>query len=491
QARHWLDVARYADSGGYEFDHERPHAWPYRDFVIEAMNADLPFDEFVRLQVAADELRPDDPLAWRATGWLVADPQVDSQENEQTRHEECVDGVSVLGSAFVGLTVGCARCHDLKFDAIPARDYYRLVAAFTNTMRSVEPLLPRAAAEEWRGRTRALDGLIDATRARVQRLEAGGRRRGRRDAVPAEGSAAHKAELAELRAVLADLRARKPPEPPMALVMTERDGPREPSWMLRRGNPAEKDGEVEPGGLQVLTPLAEQARFAGPGGPRAALARWLTDVEHGAGRLVARVIVNRIWQWHFGTGLVATPNDFGLQGERPTHPELLEYLAARLVAGGWRLRPIHELIVTSTVYRLGHATGDADDRLLWRRVPMRVDAESLRDAILHASGCLNAAMFGPAVKPYIHRDAIATGSPPKWPLDVVDGPATWRRSIYVFCRRSVRFPLFEAFDAPDAAASCGRRQPTTTPLQALALLNDRFALDQAARCAGRIAREAG
>jgi cytochrome c553 len=514
QARHWLDVARYADSGGYEFDYERPHAFPYRDFVIEAMNADMPFDEFVRLQVAADELRPDAPATWRATGFLCAGPTVDNQENEQTRYDEYDDVVSTLGSAFLGLTVGCARCHDHKFDPIPTRDYYRLVAAFSTSKRDVEPLLPRAEAETYRGRTRALDGLLEAARERERRLT-GERPRGRRggERPPRENlSAEEKVELGELRAVIADLRARRPQEPDQALVMTDRAASPEPVYLLRRGNPSDKQEELAPGFLQVVTPEQEQNAFyaspapATPGttGRRAALARWLTDVEHGAGRLLARVIVNRLWHWHLGRGLVATPNDFGLQGERPTHPELLDWLAQTLIDGGWKLKRVHRLIVTSALYRQasqwrqgGEArapdtvSSDPGNRLWWRREPARLDAETLRDAVLQTSGCLNTTVFGPSVKPWMHKDAIATGSTTKWPTDVVDGPKTWRRSLYVFMRRSVRFPMLEVFDAPDATASCGRRLATTTPLQALALLNDPFVRDQAQRWAAGVKDHAG
>lgn len=684
QARHWLDVARYADSGGYEFDHERPHAYPYRDFVIEAFAADLPFDEFVRLQVAADELRPQDPASWRATGFLCAGPTVDNQETEQTRYDEYDDVVSTIGAAFLGLTVGCARCHDHKFDPLPTRDYYRLVAAIAPGKREVRALAEpeRLAAFEARRRAdeaertalrRQQDTILAQARERLRRqraqalpvdasqrelllgddpdklfrytmhapgrawftegFDASGWREGaapfganrdnvmigtrwddarlwaRRefhwqgdpehlafvayydedvevyvngvlaargqgfttdyvrleanaagraalrvgkntlalhckqtvggqllDVVPVDGAtlrddlraailtrrdrllAQHGAALAvndhdaraaldaQERTQLAKLEraARALADDgddvgiPRALVMIEHTARPSPAWLLNRGNPADKVEQLEPGFLQVLTPAPAQTAYfkALPGqrrssGRRAALARWLTDIEHGAGRLLARVIVNRLWQQHFGRGLVATPNDFGLQGERPTHPELLEYLAQELIDGGWRLKPIHRLIVSSAVYRQSSARGpgherDPSNRAWSRREPMRLDAESVRDAVLATTGCLNRQVFGPSVKPYIHKDAIATGSTLKWPEAVVDGPTTWRRSLYVFMRRSVRFPLLEVFDAPDATASCGRRTPTTTPLQALALLNDTFMRNQAQHFARRV-----
>ncbi len=680
QARWWLDVARYADSGGYEFDHERPQAWPYRDFVIEAFHADLPFDEFVRLQVAADELRPDDPRAWRATGFLCAGPTVDNQENEQTRYDEYDDVVSTLGSAFLGLTVGCARCHDHKFDPIPTRDYYRLVAAFSTSQRVVYPLADAAtvAAREEDKRQRDADektlraqrdAVLARGRARVraQRAQALGldaascallasefdpARRWRftfsrpdetwmtptfddagwpegeapfgagrddvRIATPwtgpdvwarrsfqwegdpaaltfvayhdedvevfvngvlaAQGQgyttdyvvltptpagraalrqgpnllAVHcrqtvgaqlldvvpvaRTALAEstLRAAIttqrdallaahadtlaisdrfaraaltederAEMRAlavphRDKPEVPTALIMTDRGSAPAKAFLLGRGDPNDKREELEPGFLQVLTPRAAQAAFyaeppakAETTGRRAALARWLTDVEHGAGSLLARVIVNRIWQQHMGRGLVGTPNDFGIQGDAPTHQELLEWLAQRLIAGGWRTKPIHRLIVTSALYRQASAhradaAEDPSNRLWHRREVMRLDAESIRDAVLVASACLNPTVGGRSVMPRMHPDAIATGSTKKWDQDAKDGPDTWRRSLYVFMRRSVRFPMLEVFDAPDATASCGRRMETTTPLQALAMLNDAFMRNQAGHLARRL-----
>ena len=690
QARWWLDVARYADSGGYEFDHERAHAWPYRDFVLEAFNRDLPFDEFVRLQVAADELCPDEPQAWRATGFLCAGPTVDNQENEQTRYDEYDDVVSTLGAAFLGLTVGCARCHDHKFDPIPTRDYYRLVAAFGTSTRSVRPLADAATVATWEADKREREVEAKARRAAREALLDKGRNRERarlasalgldaeacallaRDTDPerswqftteapgdqwnapsfddrawqqgespfgagrdnvrigtpwtgeeiwarrtfwwsgdastltfaayhdedvevyvngvlaAQGqgyttdyvelaaSAAGRAALrpghnvlavhcrqtvggqlldvvplapealaeatpsaATLRAALRTCRDRLLAEHaeglrvsdkaaraaltdaeagelrelgregspatdlPRALVMTDRASTPAKAFLLGRGDPNDRREEIRPGFLQVITATPAQATYyaepppkAESTGQRAALARWLTDVDGGAGRLLARVIVNRIWQQHMGRGIVGTPNDFGMQGDAPTHPELLDWLARRLLEGGWQLKPIHRLIVTSALYRQASAlradaAADPSNRLWHRREPMRRDAEALRDAILGVSGCLNRAVGGRSVMPRMHPDAIATGSTKKWDVNAKDGPATWRRSLYVFMRRSVRFPMLEVFDAPDATASCGRRMETTTPLQALALLNDVFVREQATHLAQRVDADDG
>jgi len=216
------------------------------------------------------------------------------------------------------------------------------------------------------------------------------------------------------------------------------------------------------------------------------------DPEHGAGHLLARVIVNRLWQHHFGEGLVRTPNDFGLQGDKPSHPELLDYLAQELIRSGWRLKTIHRMIVTSAAYRLSTrvdenaAKVDPDNRLLSRRRPMRIEAEILRDSILAVSGSLNRQMYGPGVRPPIPPEATLTRSRDKWPKDAVDGPETWRRSVYIFNKRAIRYPWLETFDAPDGILSCGLRVPTTVPTQSLALLNDSFVRKQADIFAARL-----
>jgi len=278
-----------------------------------------------------------------------------------------------------------------------------------------------------------------------------------------------------------------------------------PNPYLERGSVHAKGEELDLHFLSVL-PGHDSPRFrpefykparAATTFQRTALAEWLTHVDEGAGRLTARVIVNRLWHHHFGEGLVRTPNDFGIQGERPTHPELLDFLARELADNGWRLKPIHRLIVTSQAYRQASRwdetryAADPGNTLWWRRAPQRLEAEIIRDAMLAVSGSLNPEMYGPGIYPYMHPDAIATGSTSKWPKDVVDGPETWRRSLYVFVRRSVRMPFMEAFDQPDTVLSCGRRMVTTIPSQALALMNSRFVSEQAALFARRVLDEAG
>jgi hypothetical protein len=440
-ARHWLDLARYADSDGYESDEDRPTAYHYRDFVIKSLNDDLPFDTFVKWQLAGDEYEPDNPWARVATGFCTAGPVVFLKANEgtpreleQIRADELDDVVSTVGSAFLGLTVGCARCHDHKFDPVPTRDYYRLAAVFAPSKRGE---------------------------------------------ITVKGSI-------------------------KALALS--DNGREPgkTYRLARGDPSRKAEEVTAGFLSVLSATPTFARWQLPPPPgrmstfqRRALAEWLTDLDSGAGRLLARVIVNRLWQHHFGEGLVRTPNDFGHQGERPTHPELLDWLATELIREGWHLKPIHRLILTSAVYTQGIATdpaaltADPDNHLLGRRRPLRLEAEAVRDSILAVSGKLDVTMYGPAVKPFIPPEVMAGRNKDKLPRPAADGPAQWRRSVYLFTKRSLQTPFLEVLDAPNAAGSCGRRTRSTVAPQALLFLNDGFLRTQAGFFADRVLAEGG
>jgi hypothetical protein len=312
----------------------------------------------------------------------------------------------------------------------------------------------------------------------------------------------------ELKSDVDAVRRSRPPSPPTALAIADKKPEPEPTWLLDRGDFYAKKERLQVGFLTVLTGArppedywAAARRQIAPGhstGQRRALAEWITDTEQGAGALLARVIVNRVWQHHFGEGLVRTVSDFGVRGERPTHPDLLEWLAHELVAGDWRLKPLHRLILNSSAYRQAttfdparHAL-DPDNRLLWRRRPQRLEAEALRDAVLAVSGTLNAQQFGPAFKPPIPPEAmLARNTKDPYPKDAVDSQATRRRSVYLFHKRVVQHPLLQAFDGPDAAVSCGRRSITTVAPQALALLNDTFFRARAADLARRLLAEGG
>ncbi len=429
-ARHWMDVARFAESHGYEQDYDRPFAFHYRDFLIRALNQDLPYDQFVRWQIAGDELAPNNAMAMAATGFLGAGAfptQLTEMEFESARYEELNDMTATTGSAFLGLSIGCARCHDHKYDPIPAEDYYRFASAFTSTIRA-EVDLPDSPG---------------GGPARVQ--------------VTAEGYP-HTKHHADDRGF------------PHFYPQT---------FVLSRGDVHQKKQEATLGFLGVLTPetldagawkVESTAGNSRSSYRRAALAGWLTDVDRGAGALAARVIVNRLWQHHFGRGIVATPNDFGAQGDRPTHPELLDWLAGELIRGGWRLKPLHRAMVLSAAYRQGdqfdeaRATVDREETFLWRRAPRRLEAEAIRDAMFQVSGLLDGRQYGPGT------------------LD----PGMPRRSVYFFIKRSQLIPSMMLFDWPEHLVSIGRRGSTTTASQALLFLNSPEARRCAEAFAGRL-----
>lgn len=696
--RHWLDAARFAESHGFEQDYDRPYAYHFRDFVIEALNQDMPYDQFVRWQLAGDEFEPENPLALKATGFLgagVFPTQITANEVERTRYDALDDMAATMGSAMLGLSVGCARCHDHKFDPIPQADYYRLISNFTTTVRSnldvnLEPgpykiakaaydqehqplvaaatrfeqeQLPAhlaaweksdAAAEVRRSPwvildlaslksnggatlTRQDDGSIlasgtspdsdwfsfsaktelrDITAIRIEALAdpslpkggpgraadgnfvltdfkvrnksaaspkadaavsiklhnaratleqqnqpaaaaidenetsgwAIGTESGKSHAAvyelaapltndgsttlsfqldfkknkqhaigrlrvsvttaklsaPLETSTGipesiaraldlpadkrspqqaaalltwyrhHDTEWQMLHAVVAE-HAKQEPQPKLLKIMVCSEGVTpirhhtqgadffNETFFLKRGDCDQKMGVAEPSYLQVLMNAPEREKhwqITPPPGcktsyRRRALASWMTDTEYGAGQLLARVIVNRLWQHHFGRGIIATPNDFGVQGSRPTHPELLDWLAQELIRSGWRLKPIHKLIMTSSTYMqssrfdLSDSKIDPENIWLWRHTPQRLEAESIRDSMLVVSGLLDPTLYGPGTLDEGHT----------------------RRSIYFMMKRSKLVPMMQLFDQPEPLASVGNRPSTTIAPQALAFLN--------------------
>ncbi len=711
--RHWLDVARFAESGGYEFDGFRPGAYHYRDWVIRALNNDLPYDEFVRMQIAGDMLKPDDYQGAAAVGFLVAGPypgQITAKTVERIRYDQLDDMLMTMGGSMLGLTLGCVRCHEHKFDPIPQQDYYGLAASLAKTAHGAKPFDPDAAATQlaldkhrveheplvaalkrfaheelpkrfdpWQKnelpkqpdapRWQTFDPIdVDAERSYLKMLAGGivahdgnitpgsnvnqrGRRRAARDAeeytvavhtfqknltalrldaftdksLPKRGpglNADGSFQLAEIKVTAKPLDANAPEKPialklkPVFAAFEDKDQPlanavddkpttawivrtnagkdnaaileidgglvgfasgteltielkfldlglgrvrfalstepnpatwagdiepqhlgeirallaannnqvteaareplvhwfspfdtetakvfntvrdhaaREPRspltevyttiaggqdvFLLRRGEVDNKQGKAEPAFVQVLNTAADkEARWlpkpvAGQPAvdPRVGLANWMTDVEHGAGPLLARVMVNRLWQHHFGEGLVGTPNDFGAQGERPSHPELLEWLSTEFVKAGWKLKPLHKLILLSAVYQQSNEVNaenvkiDSENRFLWHHRPRRLDAEIIRDSILAAGGSLDTTMFGPSV------------------LD-----NTARRSVYLRVKRSELIPFMTMFDAPEPTQSIGERISTTVPTQALAMMNSPFVRQQAEKLAVRI-----
>jgi hypothetical protein len=538
-AQHWLDVARYAETNGYELDGERAQMWRYRDWVVRAFNADLPYDRFVTEQLAGDLLAKGAKGAADlhvAAGFNRCGPihQVGGNIDPlEIRHELLNEMTGAVGSAFLGLTYSCARCHDHKFDPISQKDYFQL-EAFYSVAKPKEVDLATTAERALHAKDVALHqakllpirnaiGSIDAPYRKKLRAEKLARlephfrqaldtdakkRTPEQQKLAADANTllkvtwdevlpaltdADRAKRAELRAKLHDLEARAPLPPAKAWTLEEGPGQLE-TRILRRGNIHRPDKKVTPGVPEWL------GVPAGPGPlNRLGLARWLTRPDH---PLTARVIVNRLWQHHFGHGLVRTPNDFGLKGERPTHPELLDWLAVELVESGWSLKHIHRLIVTSAAYRQRSAadneTGrkvDPDNRLVWRMNRRRLEAEILRDGILAVTGQLTSRLGGPMVRvplePEVY-DLIFTEDEPDglW-LTTPDEREHTRRSLYLFNKRNVRLPMLEAFDQPDTLTSCAVRPVSTFAPQALILLNGPFAQAQSRAFAVRLWREVG
>jgi hypothetical protein len=466
--RHWLDVVHYGDTHGYDKDKRRDHAWPYRDYVLRSFNADKPYARFVREQLAGDVLYPGDPDGIIATGFLAAGPwdfvghvelREGTVEKEKTRLLDRDDMVANTVSTFLSLTAHCGRCHDHKFDPIPQKDYYRLQAVFAGVERGNRPYRNPHLLE--------------------QRLALEKRRK--------ELAARKDRPLAELAAVEKQLR--RLPSPDLVYGVLPQ-APR-PIHVLARGDVESPGQHVNAGALSCVSGLEYDFSFAEPtaeGSRRAALASWITDPKN---VLTWRALVNRVWHYHFGRGLVETPNDFGWNGSRPTHPELLDWLAVEFRNGSQSLKHLHRLILRSATYRQSSrhhpvfATIDADNRFLWRMNRQRLDAESIRDAVLAVSGQLDSRMGGPGYELFRFKD---DHSPvyDHGDLQKINDPATWRRTVYRFVVRSVPNPFLECLDGADPNLSVPVRTTTLTALQALALLNNPFMITQAELFAQRL-----
>jgi hypothetical protein len=544
-ARHWLDLARYADTNGYEFDEPRPDAWRYRDYVIRSFNADKPFDRFVIEQLAGDEAFPNDPDALTATGFNLLGPDMtDSSDQAQRRLNTLNDMTDTAALAFLGLTAACARCHDHKFEPFPQIDYFRLQAFFTPAAFRRD--LSVATAADTKAHADAQRDYLEATkevRAALSSIEDPHRKalyEAKLAKLPADAQAAHrtppekrtggqlelaaqtesklavseaevakaltadeKAKADELRAKLKTFDNKKPPALPVAMGLTDKPGPAPKTFLLERGELANKGAEVQPGYPTVLSPdgkpvSANIAAVPNSTGRRLALAKWIASADN---PLTARVIVNRLWQHHFGRGIVSTPSDFGTRGARPTHPELLDWLACELAnpdrkVGGarpWSLKALHRLILLSETYQQSAQVSadalrlDPDNKLFSRQNRQRLEGEAVRDALLAASGRLNPNAGGPGVVlPGLTR--AAGGSRPV-PV-TADPKEHTRRTVYMFSRRNLRDPFLEAFDLPDSNLSCPKREKSTTAPQALALMNSPEAIAAATALAERVTREA-
>ena len=571
--RHWLDVARYADSGGFEYDVHRPNAWRYRDYVIKSFNDDKPYHLFLTEQIAGDEMDWKTEQTLIATGFLRMGPRVlfREKDNPERRFDYLDEIIGTIGKGTMGLTVNCARCHNHKFDPIAAKDYYSIQASLFGYVETEVPLAPRAEAEAYLAKNNAIIAKLAALRSEIAALEKPHRDRieleqirtrfpehiyraaakpesartpGERllatqvyEAVNAPAAEIEKAmppgDLAtkkDRQAQIAALDKQRPAPLPMAEIATDGDyrfsplgegddtiscpkcripppfpgsylhtsGKYEvpPSYFLVRGDPESHGSLMKPGFIDVITygspPTVIPRPDGNTSGRRLALARWIASPQH---PLTARVIVNRLWQKHFGRGIVATLDNFGKMGEPPTHQDLLDWMAVEFMNRGWSIKQINKLVMMSEAYRMAssfdhaaNAASDADNRYLWRFRPQRLEAEIVRDSLLVAGGNINLEVGGEPIFPFIPSDILAGQYRGKWE-NTPDGPAAWRRGVYVYRRRSLPYPMFDTFDHPDMNVTAGARNVSTVPTQALTLLNNPFVLSQAARLADRISRE--
>lgn len=495
-AQHWLDVARFAETDGFEYDTHRGDAWRYRDYVIRAFNQDKPYDRFIIEQLAGDEIsagpeEDDEPLI--AAGFNRLGPlrkNAGNQEVAGSRNEVLTEMTNAVGAAFLGVTLGCARCHDHKFDAIRQSDYYRVQAFFAATF---DQEIVKASPEQqtaWKAKAEPVEQEIKTVTATMKKLL------GREDAASRDQHAALMKRLEELQD--------KMPAPlPSLHTVGNQTAKRSPIHLLARGEYTAKGQSVGLRTLGVLLPDGAPELPATTAKPRLELARWIAAPEN---PLTARVMVNRLWQYHFGQGIVATPNDFGKVGARPTHPELLDYLANEFVANSFSVKHIHRLILNSNTYQQSSApppntedaayrtsamTKDPENKLLWRFNRRRLEAEQLRDAMLSVAGTINLKQGGPSVMVPIEQELINLLYKPSQWQPAKDPTEHTRRSIYLIAKRNLRLPMMEVFDSPDLQVSCPRRESSTHAPQALELLNGAFANAQAEALAKRLETEAG
>ncbi|MEX2300145.1 MAG: DUF1553 domain-containing protein [Bryobacterales bacterium] len=571
--RHWLDVARYADSGGYEHDFDYPAAWRYRDYVVQSLNEDKPYDQFLREQLAGDELDKVTFETLTATGFNRVGPTVGYREkdNPQYRYNYLDDMIGTTSRVFMGLTVNCARCHDHKFDPITQVEYYRMMAVFFPYVDYEWPLASPEEVAAYETKKAEVEGRIKPLKDRIGEIQAPYREIAFEEKLkefPEDIQAAvhtpeeqrtegqkllaaqvstlrgggvdklmtdeHRAEVKKLESEIKALEKQMPKDLPFAMGIRDGDfrfspdgrgdeplpgkGERirydfEGTFLPVAGKPYEppqarilpsadyndQGDPVEPGFLAVLSdhnPPTEvpPANDHVTTGRRRALAEWLLSEDH---PLTARVMVNRIWQNHFGQGIVATASNFGHLGQLPTHPELLDWLATEFVRQGWSIKAMHRLMMNSETYQMtaaffdeANAKKDPRNAYLWRYRQRRLEGEIIRDTILAAAGNLNPEMGGAPFFPPIPKEVQESYPNGKWTANE-EGPAVWRRSVYSYFKRGLRYPMFDVFDLPNLNVTCEGRVTTTVPTQALTLLNNSFVLDQAGYFAKRVAAQAG
>jgi mono/diheme cytochrome c family protein len=517
--RHWLDLVRYAETNSYERDGAKPFVWRYRDYVIQAFNNDKPYDQFITEQLAGDELPHKTADSIVATGYYRLGRWDDEPADpELAYYDDLDDIVTTTGQTMLGLSINCARCHDHKIDPIPQTDYYSMIAFFRGVkrygQRSHESVLEASVMEIPQPEDSSLHAAAVAHYEReltkIQDELAKIEQKAKADFTGVDNDEfayeENRVRLIEKRegGLLTDkevnqykgltnrrdkLRENRPTGMAQALCVKEDLAGMKPTYVLMRGNPLSPGVEVEPAFPAVLSPPVAEILPLSDGaltsGRRTALAKWMTSTSN---PLTSRVIVNRLWQYHFGRGIVRTSSDFGFQGSKPTHPELLDWLAATFVESGWSLKAMHRLIMNSAAYQMSSAgradasAKDATNDHFWRFDMRRLSAEEIRDSILWANGTLNAdRMYGPSIYTEIPAEVKAGQSQPGsgWGKSSPDDEA--RRSVYIHVKRSLLDPILESFDMADTDQTCPVRFATTQPTQALGLLNSEFILQQASR----------
>ncbi|BDC50828.1 hypothetical protein F183_A31440 [Bryobacterales bacterium F-183] len=473
-AQHWLDLVRFAETDGFEYDTHRPDAWRYRDYVIKSFNEDKPYTQFLTEQLAGDEIDPANHELAVASGFNrlgALRKNAGNQEVASSRNEVLTEMTNIVGSAMLGVTVGCARCHDHKFDPIRQKDYYRMQAHFAAVQEREVPLTSEAERSAWKAQKDAVDAEVKELKKQMKGLQG--------------------EDLSRMQAKVKSVEAKAPaPLPALFSVRNDYGENFKPVHVLHRGEYTKPGEEVHPRSLGVLLP--DGAPELGPEvkNPRTELAKWITTDDN---PLTARVAVNRIWLHHFGRGLVATPNDFGRMGQRPSHPELLDYLANQFVEGGWKWKPLHRMILLSDTYRQSSLLEvaaakekDPDNKLLWRYPKRRLEAEEIRDAMLSATGRLNLKTGGPGVMIPVQQELIQLMYKPEQWVVAADQKEHDRRSVYLIAKRNLRLPFMEVFDSSDMLISCPRREASTHAPQALELLNGRIANEMADALAARL-----
>lgn len=511
--RHWMDLVRYAETNSYERDDAKPEVWRFRDYVIDSLNADKPFDAFTREQIAGDEM-PFKPERLVATGYHRLGIWDDEPaDRELAFYDDMDDIVGTTSQVFLGLTVHCARCHEHKIDPIPHADYYRMLSFFSGLNRlglrsgdsvkenSLRPMVPPSEGRQYIEAKNRYESQRKELQKKIREIE----KLVRPDLQPVEkqdfaydmnrepilrkrvGKVIDQAKFDQYvaaRARLTELERTKPDFVGMALCVTEIGSEARPTFVLTRGNPHAPADPVQPGFPEILgglTPEIPPSPNPETSGRRRVLADWLVSDTN---PMTARVLANRLWQYHFGRGIVRTPNDFGFQGAPPTHPLLLDYLASELLRNDWHLKPLHRMLVTSSTYRMSSDSRDdayaidPTNDYFWRFDSRRLSAEEIRDSMLAATGKLNLSKGGPSIYPIIEAEVLAGQSRPGAGWGKSSDADRARRSVYIHIKRSLGVPLLMNFDAADTDFTCPVRFATIQPTQALGMFNSDYLVQQ-------------